>query len=116
MVTDLLPIWLGTAGGAKSVKVETAQQAVDLLSMSGGASNGIVKLYAQLLAAKLNIANGASAAAVSATIGQVDAFLATTGTADWASLTKPDKAKVLGWMTTLDGYNNGVFGPGHCSM
>jgi hypothetical protein len=116
MVTELLPIWLGTSGGAKSVQVTNATQAVNLLSMSGGASNGIAKLYAQLLAAKLNIANGASAAAVSATIGQVDAFLATHDLGDWASLTKPQKAMVLGWMTTLDGYNNGVFGPGHCSM
>jgi hypothetical protein len=113
-VTPLLPIWLGTAGGTKSIQVTSAAQAVYLLSMSGNASNGINKLYAQLLAAKLNIANGADGSAVASTIAAADAFLATYNAADWASLTKAQQKMVLGWMTTLDWYNNGYIGPGHC--
>ena len=64
VVTALLPIWLGTAGGAKSINVVTAAKAVSLLKMEGSngvkaASNGINKLYAQLLGAKLSGADGA---------------------------------------------------------
>jgi hypothetical protein len=116
-VTPLLPIWLGTAtaGGAETVQVSSASQAVSLLSMSGDASNGINKLYAQLLGAKLNIANGADGSAVASTISAADAFLATKTAADWGSLTKAQRQMVLGWMSMLDNYNNGHIGPGHCS-
>jgi len=116
MVTALLPIWLGTSGGAKSVQVTTAAQAVTLLSMSGDASNGINKLYAQLLGAKLNIKAGADGSAVASTIAAADAFLATHNAADWSSLSKAQRNSVLSWMTTLDGFNNGLVGPGHCSQ
>jgi hypothetical protein len=79
------------------------------------ASNGINKVYAQLLGAKLNIASGASNSAVLSTINAADAFLATKNSLDWAGLSKTQKNQVLGWMSTLDNYNNGLIGPGHCS-
>lgn len=114
-VTPLLPQWLGTAGGAKSVQVTTASQAVTILSMGlGEPSNGITKLYAQLLGAKLNIANGADGSAVASTIAAADAFLAMYNQTAWTSLSKAQKQTVLGWMTMLDNYNNGYIGPGHC--
>jgi roadblock/LC7 domain-containing protein len=112
----LLPIWLGAAGGPKSIQVTTAAQATTILSFSGDASNGINKLDGQLLAAKLSIATGAGSSAVASTISAADAFLATHNSADWASLTKTQKTQVLGWATTLDNYNNGLTGPGHCSQ
>jgi hypothetical protein len=115
-ITPLLPIWLGTAGGAQSVQVTTASQAVTLLNMSGNASNGINKLYAQELAAKLNIARGASATAVAATLAAADSFLATHNSASWASLSAAERQQVLAWATTLDNYNNGLIGPSHCSQ
>jgi hypothetical protein len=120
MVTKFLPIWLGTSSGAKSINVTTAALAVQLLSFKGwnnvfDASNGINKLYAQLLGAKLNIANGASSSAISSTIVAADSFLATHNSTDWNSLIRTDKQNVLRWMTTLDNYNNGLIGPGHCS-
>lgn len=116
-VTPLLPIWLGTPGGAKSINVETASMAVDILNMNvlGTPSNGITKLYAQLLAAKLNQANGADVSSVASTISAADAFLATHNYLDWAGLSRADKNMVLGWVTTLDNYNTGIIGPGHCS-
>lgn len=114
LVTALLPQWLGTSGGAKSVQVTTATQAVDILQFMGVASNGINKLYAQLLTAKLNGANGANLSAVSAVIAAADAFLANNDSASWASLAKSQQQTVLGWMTALDNYNNGLTGPGHC--
>ena len=117
-VSQFLPIWLGTPNGAKSVEVTTAAQAANILSMNScdGPSNGITKLYAQLLAAKLNIGNGADGSAAAATIAAADAFLATYGCDAWSSLARAQKNQVLGWATTLDNYNNGLLGPGHCNL
>jgi hypothetical protein len=106
-------IYLGTQGGAKTVAVDKTN-VVSILN-DAGSSNGIKKLYAQLLGAKLNIANGADPSAVQSTIDAADAFLANKNAADWDSLTKAQKNNVLSWMTKLDQYNNGLSGPGHCS-
>jgi hypothetical protein len=120
VITALLPQTLGSGGG-KSITVTTAAQAVSLLSFKGSnnvfdPSNGINKLYAQLLAAKLNIAGGADGSAVSSTIAAADAFLTTHDSTDWKNLSKSEKQMVLGWMTTLDSFNNGLIGPGHCDQ
>jgi hypothetical protein len=80
------------------------------------ASNGVNKLYAQLLTAKLNINKGADGSSVASTITSADAFLATHNSLDWKNLTKSQQQQVLGWVTTLDNYNNGLIGPGHCSQ
>lgn len=115
VLSQYLPIWLGTAAGAQSLQITTAAEAVMALSMKyGNPSNGITKLYAQLLAAKLNGASGASMTSIASTIAAADAFLATHGYADWTSLSSSDKSMVLGWMTMLDDYNNGRLSPGHC--
>lgn len=107
-VTPYLPFSLGL------VTVTSASQAVNILSFQGNASNGINKLMAQLLAAKLNIANGADGSAVASTIGAADGFLSTYSSSSWTSLTKAQQKQVLNWMTTLDNYNSGYIGPGHC--
>jgi hypothetical protein len=112
VVTQYLPIWLGTSGGASSVQVTTAAQARTILSTMG--SNGIDKLKAQLLGAKLSIADGADATPVAAVIAAADAFLAANTSASWAGLTKAQKAAVNGWMGQLDSYNNGLSGVSHC--
>ncbi|RAK80004.1 uncharacterized protein BO72DRAFT_26278 [Aspergillus fijiensis CBS 313.89] len=102
----LLPISLG------SRQVTEAADAVAIEGTTG--SNGIDKLYAQLLAAKLNIKTGADGSAVASTIQAADTFLTGKTSADWAGLTNAQKSQVNGWATTLDNYNNGVTGPGHC--
>jgi len=116
VVTPLLPIWLGTAGGTKSMNVTTAQMAVDILSQKvyGAPKNGITKLYAQLLGAKLNMVSGAEGAEIAAAVAAADAFLATYDYAAWDGLTKDQKNMVLGWQYTMDQYNNGFVGPAHC--
>jgi hypothetical protein len=119
VVTPLLPVSLGTAGGAKSVNVTTAAKAVSLLSMKGSndvkaASNGINKLYAQLLGAKLSGKNGASLTSILSTIAAADAFLATHDSLSWGGLSSSEQAMVNGWMEALDDYNNGLLGPRHC--
>jgi len=116
VVTPLLPIWLGNEGGAESIYVDNATIAHNILLMNvyGTPSNGITKLYAQMLGTKLNIANGADGSAVAATIAAADAFLATHDYTDWDGLTKMDKYIVNGWKSAFDDYNNGDIGPGHC--
>jgi len=107
-----LPIWLGTPGGAESEEVTTTSQAVTIVSTMG--ANGINKLRAQLLAAKLSIADGADDSMIAATIAAADAFLANNGVAAWSSLSKSMKGTVLGWMETLDRFNNGHLGAPKC--
>jgi hypothetical protein len=109
-----LPQRLGTLGGLKTVNVLSATQAVSLLSNSGDASNGVNKLYSQMLAAKLNIFRGASPSAVSSIISAADAFLASNNSADWGAMSKNNKTQVTNWASTFDQYNNGLIGPGHC--
>jgi len=116
VVTPLLPIWLGDAGVGKSLHVTTAEIAYNVLQQHYYChpDNGITKLYAQLLGAKLNIANGANGAAVSRTISRADAFLADNNCDDWDSLSDRMKTRVGKWHQKLDDYNNGLVGPGHC--
>ena len=114
-IKPFLPIWLGTGMG-KSIQVTTVSQAVDILNRTkyGTSSNGISKLYAQLLAANLNIKNGADPSAVAAILLEINNFLASYDWRDWKRLTEDQKQTVLGWKTILDNYNNGLLGPGHC--
>lgn len=116
MVSQYLPIWLGTADGDHSLHVINAGMAVDVLKMFtyGVPSNGITRLYAQLLGAKLNIANGADYAAVAAAMADADAFLAAHFWTEWDDLSRDTKKTVVGWQSLLDDYNNGIVGPGHC--
>lgn len=75
--------------------------------------NGLIALAHQLIAAKLNMANGADGSAVAATIAAADALIG-------ALIVPPVGAGSLPASTTssltgtLDNYNNGLIGPGHC--
>ncbi len=103
-----LDIWLGTGSGA-SVHVTSTTKAVSILTQHniyGSPSNGIVKLYAQLLAAQLNILGGATPDAVTAAaIAQANVFLAVHPSTDWGTV---DQAQVLAWQTILDNFNNSL--------
>jgi len=116
MVTALLPQWLGTPGGSKSILVDNGQIAHDLLGQKvyGKSNNGITKLYAQLLAAKLNFANGASSAPVDGVVAEADAFLADHDYMDWKDLDDDTQQIILDWHGTIDDYNNGELGVPHC--
>ena len=112
VLSQFLPIWLGTDGGSKSLYVDNAAMAVDILKMKtyGKPSNGITKMYAQMLGAKLNMASGADYSAISTEIADADEFLADNDWTDWNKKMK----FVINWMSTFDDYNNGDIGPGHC--
>jgi hypothetical protein len=112
----LLPVWLGNEDGDKSFEVADAETAVELLQQHeyGHPSDGITKLYAQLLAAKLNIINFANPADIYDVIQDADDFLAMYDWKDWDDLSMADRQMVLQWKDKLDYYNNGIIGPGHC--
>jgi hypothetical protein len=86
-----------------------------LLSIFGTpvAGNGLISLAHQLIGAKLNIANGASASAIGASITAADALI--------GSLVVPpvgggslDPGATGALVTALTNYNEGITGPGHC--
>ncbi len=76
--------------------------------------NGLISLAHQLMAAKLNIANGADGSSVAGAIAAADALIGSrvvppVGT---GSLPNSQTSSLNG---TLTSFNEGAIGPGHCS-
>jgi hypothetical protein len=75
--------------------------------------NGLVSLAHQLIAAKLNLSNGATPTGVAAALATADALISD-------QVVPPVGSGYLDPGTTssitqaLDDFNNGVIGPGHC--
>jgi hypothetical protein len=65
----------------------------------------------QLIASKLNVANGADDSAIASTITAADAWLIANGPVGNGNK-KWNGGEALS--NTLDAYNNGLIGPGHC--
>lgn len=92
----------------------TKQELLDILDQEVN-GNGLISLAHQLIAAKLNIAQGADPSAASACIATADGLIGslvvppTGGSTD--SLNPADTDATT---QCLDDYNNGVTGPGHC--
>lgn len=90
----------------------TQAQLLAILNQPVG-GNGLISLAHQLIAAKLNVAQGASNLVVAATIIAADAQIG-------ALVVPPIGAGYLAPGSTsaktqvLDNYNNGIIGPGHC--
>jgi hypothetical protein len=79
------------------------------------AGNAYYNLAHQYMAAKLNILNGASSTpAVDAAIAGAEALFNAQGVND-TTLSKAERTAALAYAATLDNYNNGLIGPGHCS-
>ena len=78
----------------------------------GSSKNPVTKLYAQLLGAKLSIADGSDSGPVADIISDADAFLADYD--HTSAISKEMQETVLGWMSELDDYNNGRSGVNHC--
>jgi hypothetical protein len=96
---------LGSVSYTKAQLIQILNQPVQ--------GNGLISLAHQLIAAKLNIAQGADPTAVSSTIAAADAQI--------GSLVVPPIGS--GFLTpgstsantqVLDDFNNGLTGPGHC--
>lgn len=90
----------------------TAAELDAILEESVG-GNGLVSLAHQLIAAKLNIASGADPSAANAAIASADALIGgLVVPPSGAGYLHPSTTSSL--TQTLDNYNNGVIGPGHC--
>lgn len=115
LVTPKLSINLGCSLGEKYVQVTSVEQAKEILSRDDS-SNGILKLYCHLFAAKLNLAYGTDDTAIWEMVEEIDIFLRNYGPEHWDSLSKEaidgyDQTDVINWIETLDAYNNGLLGP-----
>ena len=92
----------------------TDLQLLDILNTTPAGGNGLVALAHQLIATKLNIANGSDATAIAAAVANADALIA-------GLVVPPIGSDRLAASTTsaltqlLDDYNNGSIGPGHCT-
>jgi hypothetical protein len=71
-----------------------------------------VTLAHQLIAAKLNIAQGADETAVASTIIEADNWLIDNPLGSRPK--NPARSEGITYANTLDDYNNGLIGPGHC--
>jgi hypothetical protein len=100
--TALLPQYLG------NYQVSTFAQAKQVFD-AANSKNAYNQLAAQLLAAKLNVANGADSSCISATITQADSLLISAGyngPNTTASPSGPLKSTVTSVKNALDAYNN----------
>jgi len=75
--------------------------------------NGLVSLAHQLIAAKLNVASGASDASIASTIVSADAMIGGRVVPPIGSGSL-SPASTSSLTNTLDSYNEGDIGPGHC--
>jgi hypothetical protein len=75
--------------------------------------NGLIALAHQLIAAKLNIADGADPSSIQSSIDAADAMIGSlvVPPIGLGSLAPSATSALVG---ALDAYNNGVTGPGHC--
>lgn len=77
------------------------------------AGNKLIILAHQLIAAKLNLANGADPSAAAATIAAADALIGALIVPPIGGDNLPSSPAV-DYANLLDDYNNGLIGPGHC--
>jgi hypothetical protein len=115
-VTPLLPLWLGEPDGENSRLVSTKRAARRVLAWRdyGRWGNGILHLRSELLAAKLNVARGASDFSVAETIAAADALLAEYGVRDWYGAGPDLREEVGALKLALRAWNRGETGPGRC--
>jgi hypothetical protein len=115
-VSSLLPIWLGLPDSAKSINVTTADSAHTILSyhICNDPLNGFNRLYAQLLTAKLNIANGASDTLVAPVIETVDNYLAHHNWQDWDNIHWEERITLAIYSNQLFDFNIGQLGSPRC--
>lgn len=116
LVGQFLPVWLGDERGRYSIFVRSSIQAKLILMMANMRrnSNGIACLYSELLAAKLNIAYGATPDEIADEIVEADAFLAEHRWYHWRRLDANEKRLVRELEDIFRQFNEGEIGPGSC--
>jgi len=106
--TALLPQTLGSFTVSDSATAKAIFDAMNCSNSSTSTQNAVGCLAGQLLAAKLNVAIGASAC-IAPTIAAADAFLISigyTGPTGTYTLTADQRATAISLKSTLDAYNN----------
>jgi hypothetical protein len=118
---DRITPLLGTCGpitlGAKPISTcADAGGVFQGVEHNGG--NAILRLYSQLLAADLNICNGADGSCIAAAIADANAVLSAADPngdgSGWATISGANRSRVLNDAGTLDQYNNGLLCVPHC--
>lgn len=112
------PTWAVLPGGlAESTVFYLSGQTWFEVFWTAPAGNAYYNLAHQFMAAKLNILAGADPTAVNSAIAAAEALFATYTPAQIGALAKNSslRADFLSLASTLDDYNNGLIGPGHCS-
>jgi hypothetical protein len=104
--------WAQLSGGASTPFFSSGKSYHQVL-WTPPQGNAYYILAHAYIAAKLNGLNGADLSSVSSTMTSAGQFF--TSHTPGSNLTKAKRTQVLGWATQLDGYNNGLIGPGHCS-
>lgn len=88
---------------------------IDIMNMPPKGGNAYLQLAHQFIAASLNVngTSGSGVAAVDAALAGADAYFAGAA-AGIPSPTGATKTQLQSWASTLDQFNNGLIGPGHC--
>ena len=89
----------------------TKEEALDILKTPPKGDATYILAY-QLIAAKLNVANGADLDEIDVTIEEADDWLSAHPLGSDPS--DPDREEGILLAETLDNYNNGLLGPSHC--
>jgi hypothetical protein len=106
--TNVWPVTALTLGG-----VEYTDAQLQAILDTPAKGNGLIAMAHQLIAAKLNVANGADDSAVAASIAAADALIGSlvVPPVGSGSLASSDTSALTGALAT---YNEGGTGPGHC--
>jgi hypothetical protein len=104
--------WAKLPNGASTTFFRSGKSWIEVFG-TPPAGNAYYNLAHQYMAATLNVLNSASTtkAVDEALTGATSFFENNTPS---TNLTRQQRNTLLGWASTLDAYNNGLIGPGHC--
>ena len=106
------PTWLLLPNGPNTTFFSSGKTYLQVLQ-TPPQGNAYYNFAHQYIAAKLNLLSGAdSTSPVDAAIAYGDTFFATYSPSTWPN---NKKSTILAHAATLDAYNNGATGPGHCA-
>lgn len=106
--------WENLADGADTAFFDSGMSYHDVLWTPPKGGNAYFTLAHQYIAAELNILNGADGEDITSEMDAAAALFAGQGPWD-TTLSKPETKLAKSLASTLDNYNNGLIGPGHCS-
>jgi len=110
-IPNVWPVNSLTIGGIVYTKAELVA-----IMIAPTAGNGIMSLVQQLIAAKLNVLNGADSSSIAQTIIAADTLIDNAGGKIVPPFTSPFLAPAVtsALNNALTNFNEGVSGPGHC--